>query len=139
MSTLFNNHDLTMDNPIVPLFQGYLKDYPNPIPDSEDDYSILCYIEEYENQGRLCARLRDKATNKKVVFWLSPRDKTAAKQKYELLEFLSDAKRMNRPDFYKKDGDESIVVQALLLSESDDTIELASYFAELFFSLRGGV
>ena len=49
MSTLFNNHDLTMDNSSVHLFQGYLNDYPNPIPDSEDDYSLSCYIEEYED------------------------------------------------------------------------------------------
>ena len=29
---------------------------------------ISCYIEEYSNQnGKLCARLRDKASNKKVV------------------------------------------------------------------------
>ena len=29
---------------------------------------ISCYIEEYSNQnGKLCARLRDKTSNKKVV------------------------------------------------------------------------
>ena len=138
MGKFFNNHDLTMDNPVVPLFQGFLGDYPNPIPDSDDDYSLSCYIEEYEDQGRLCARLRDKDTDKKVVFWISSNDSTALEQRNELLEFLSDTKRMNHPELYKKDGNESIIVQAILLSESEDTIELASYFAELFYSLRSG-
>lgn len=139
MGKFFNNHDLTMDNPIVSLFQGYLSDYPNSIPDSEDDYSLSCYIEEYEDKGKLCARLRDKDTNKKIIFWISPHDNTAVKQKNDWLEFLSDTKKMNHPELYKKDGNESIIVQALLLSESSDTIELASYFAELFYSLKSGI
>ena len=42
---------------------------------------------------------------------------------------------MNHPELYKKDGKESIIIQALFLSESNDTIELESYFAELFYSL----
>ena len=69
------------------------------------------------------------------MFWISPNDSTAIEQRNELLKFLSDTKKMNHPEFYKKDGKESIIIQALFLSESNDTIELASYFAELFYSL----
>jgi hypothetical protein len=100
-----------MDNPIVHLLHGYLSDYPKPIPDSDDYYSISCYIEEYKDQVRLCARLRDKDTNKKVVSWIISNDSTAVEQRNELLEFLSDTKRMNHPELYKKDGNESIIVQ----------------------------
>lgn len=137
MSALFNNHNLSTDNPIVSLFQTFLKDYPNPIPYTDDDYSVSCYIEEYENNGGLCARLRDKDTNKHIVLWTSPRDVAAIEQKKGLLEYLSEAKKMNRPELYKKDGTEYILIQAILLSETNDAIELASYFAELFYCLNG--
>ena len=48
---------------------------------------ISCYIEEYSNQnGKLCARLRDKASNKKVVLMGHNTDKN------HLLRFLTQAK-----------------------------------------------
>lgn len=131
MNYLFNNRDLTMD--VVLLFRTYLRDYPNQIPDDDDDYSVACYIEEYEDNGKLCARLRDKNTNKIIVFWTSPHDAAAIEQENGLHEFLSDTKKMNHAELYKKDGTEYILIQAVLLSETNDTIELASYFAELFY------
>ena len=137
MSALFNNHNLSMDDPIVTLFQTYLEDYPNPIPYTDDDYSVSCYIEEYEDNGTLCARLRDKDTNKLIVFWTSPRDAAVIEQKKGLLEFLTETKKMNHFELYKKGGAEYILIQAIFLSETNDTIELASYFAELFYSLNG--
>ena len=136
MSLLFNNHNLSMNDPIVSLFQTYLTDYPNSIPYTDDDYSVSCYIEEYENNGKLCARLRDKDTNKHVVFWTSPRDAKAIEQKKGLLDFLSETKNMNRSELYKEDGTEYILIQGVLLRETSDTIELASYFAELFYCLK---
>ena len=134
MNPYFNNHDLTMDNPVVALYREYLNDYPNQIPTTDEDYYIPCYIEEYEKDGKLCARLRDKAKNKKIVFWTSPFDSLAIEQKNGLLEFLSDTKRMNNAEFYKKDGTAEILVSAILLRETKNNIEVASYFAELFYS-----
>ena len=48
---------------------------------------ISCYIEEYSKQnGKLCARLRDKASNKKVVLSGHNTDRN------HLLRFLAQAK-----------------------------------------------
>lgn len=71
------------------------------------------------------------------MFWTSPRDAAVIEQKKGLLEFLSETKKMNHFELYKKGGAEYILIQAILLSETNDTIELASYFAELFYSLNG--
>lgn len=134
MNQYFNNHDLTFDNPLVSTFNSYLEDYPNPIPESDDDYSLSCYIEEYQTENGLAARLRDKSSDKKIVFWSSPNDANAIEQKRGLLMFLSDTKRMNNPEYFKKDGIAYILIQGILLKETEDTIELASYFAELFYA-----
>ncbi|MDE7234925.1 MAG: hypothetical protein K2N29_07730 [Ruminiclostridium sp.] len=132
MRSNFNNHNLT-DFTTISLYQSYLTDYPNPIPNDEGDYSVYCYIEEYKENGKLHTRLRDKYTNKEVVFWTSPKDALAVEQKNGLLEFLSETKKMNNTKFYKKDGADCIVVQAILLNETSDTIVISSYFAELFY------
>lgn len=134
MDRFFNNHDLTFDNPIVSAFNSYLADYPDLVPEGDDDYSLSCYIEEYQTENGIAARLRDKSSDKKIVFWTSPNDPNAIEQKRGLLMFLSDTKRMNNPDFLKKDGTAYILIKGFLLKETEDTIELASYFAELFYA-----
>ena len=61
---------------------------------------ISCYIEEYSNQnGKLCARLRDKTSNKKVVLMGHNTDKN------HLLRFLAQAKIHQdiMPTIYDKD------------------------------------
>ena len=134
MNQFFNNHDLTFDNPIVSAFNSYLMDYPTPFPESDDDYSLSCYIEEYPTPNGIAARLKDKSSGKKIEFWTSPNDPNAIEQKRGLLLFLSETKRMNNPDYFKKDGKAYILIQGILLKEKVDTIELASYFAELFYA-----
>lgn len=131
------DHDLRTDDSIISLYTAYLKDYPNELPDITDEYSVHCYIEEYEENGKSCARFRDKETNREIVFWTSPRDTAAIEQENDLLEFLSQTKKMNNREFYKKDGTDCILIQAILLSESSDTIEVASYFVELFYAHTG--
>ncbi len=133
MNKYFNRHDLTMNNPLVQEFQAYLKDYQEPMPKTDDDYAVSCYIEEYMKDGKLAARLRDKKSNKSIVLWTSPNDPNAIEHWKGLLEFMSDTKRMNKPDFFDRNGKSSIMVAALLLKETEDTILLSSYFAELFY------
>ena len=133
MGKYFNIEGLSMDSPLIELFQSYLEDYPDPIPDTDEDYSVNCYIEEYNNNGRLAARLRDKETNKKISFWASPNDIYAPEMKKELLIFMSDTKRMNKPDFFDRNGKSSIYIMARLLKETDDMILLSGYFAELLY------
>lgn len=62
---------------------------------------LNCYIQEYNNdKGNLCARLREKETDKKVTIIGENIDKT------HFLEFLSQAK-LNQsimPTIYKKMG-----------------------------------
>lgn len=137
MKPNFNDHDLRTDDSIISLYTAYLKDYPGELPDITDEYSVYCYIEEYEENGELCARFRDKETNREIVFWTSPRDASAIEQKNDLLEFLSETKKKNNSEFYKKDGTDCILIQAILLSESSDTIEVSNYFVELFYSRTG--
>ena len=111
MDRFFNIHDLTFDNPIVSVFNSYLADYPDLVPESDDDYSVSCYIEEYQTDNGIAARLRDKSSDKNIVFWTSPNDPNAIEQKRGLLMFLSDTKRMNNPDYFKKDGTSYILIR----------------------------
>lgn len=69
------------DNPIVSAFNSYLMDYPTPFPESDDDYSLSCYIEEYPTPNGIAARLKDKSSGKKIEFWTSPNDPNAIEQK----------------------------------------------------------
>lgn len=135
MFKYFNNHDLTEDDPMVPIFQSFIMNYPNLPEEDKDneDEDYYCYVEEYQNEKGLCARLRDKNTGKLIVFWTSPNDPNAIEQKRGLLQFLSEVKMTNDDEYFKKDGKKSILVQGIFLSENDTEIELASYLAELFY------
>ena len=82
----------------------------------------------------MCNNLLDCYIGKKIELWTSPNDPNAIEQKRGLLLFLSETKRMNNPDYFKKDGKAYILIQGILLKEKVDTIELASHFAELFYA-----
>lgn len=129
----FNNHNLDKNNILTKEYIRFVSSYPNKIGGVKE---FLCYIEEYKNEkGQLCARLKDKETNKKIVLWTSPLDVYAVEQKRGLLKFLSDTKKMNVLDLFKKDGKDYIVLQALFGEENDNEILVISYFAEFFYSL----
>lgn len=80
---------------------------------------IDCYIEEYKNeQGILCARLRDKVTNKKVAIIGFNADKD------HLLRFLSQAK-INlhmMPTIFEKNGKDIVAVRGNIVSEDEEEI-----------------
>ena len=76
---------------------------------------ISCYIEEYSNQnGKLCARLRDKTSNKKVVLMGHNTDKN------HLLRFLAQANIM--PTIYDKDGKDIVAVRGYIVSDVPEEI-----------------
>lgn len=80
---------------------------------------INCYIEEYNNEkGNLCARLREKETNKKVTMIGVNVDKT------HLIKFLSQAK-LNQsimPTIYEREGKDIIAVRGIIQSQNKDEI-----------------
>ena len=80
---------------------------------------ISCYIEEYSNQnGKLCARLRDKTSNKKVVLM------GHISVKYHLLWFLALAiiHLDIMPSIYDKDGKDIVAVRGYIVSDAPDEI-----------------
>lgn len=82
---------------------------------------IKCYIEEYIDQnGNICARLRDKETNKKVIVVSEKLIKN------HLLIFLSQA-RINKeimPTIYDRNGSDIVVVRGCFMSDTSDEIEI---------------
>ena len=80
---------------------------------------ISCYVEEYSNQnGKLCARLRDKASNKKVVLSGHNTDKN------HLLRFLAQAKMHQdiMPTIYDKEGVDIVAVRGYIVSDTPEEI-----------------
>ncbi|RXZ72795.1 hypothetical protein [Agromyces albus] len=70
--------------------------------------STKCYIEEYENErGQLSARLREKATGRKIDLGL-----TTAGGVQDFLRFLgaAGANKPLMPDVFSRDGDEDCIV-----------------------------
>ncbi len=81
-----------------------------------------CYIEEYQNNtGALCARLRDKASNKRIII------QGDEHQKAHLMRFLSSAKHHLEvmPTVFYRDGADSVAVRGLVKSEDADSIEIS--------------
>lgn len=81
-----------------------------------------CYIEEYTNDnGKLCARLREKKSNKKIVIegnffvWS------------HLLRFLSQAKKnlSIMPTVYDRDGTDIVAVRGIKQLEDADSINVS--------------
>lgn len=82
---------------------------------------ILCYIEEYKNQdGKLCARLKDKESNKKVILVGHNADKN------HLLTFLAQAKihRDMVPTIYDRYGEDIVAVRGYVMSVTPEEIEI---------------
>lgn len=79
---------------------------------------VECYIEEYITEKGLCARLRNKKTNKKVCFWGD------GFNWMHLLKFLSQAKINLKimPTVYDKNGKDMVMVRGIIIDESQDEI-----------------
>jgi len=84
--------------------------------------STRCYIDEYQDeQGRLSARLREKATGRKVDLGIT----ADPDQKRQLLQFLSTARRRmdEMPDVFTKEGPaDSVLVAGDLDFDAPDEI-----------------
>ena len=81
-----------------------------------------CYIEEYKNEsGSLCARLRDKASNKCVVI------QGDDAQKRHLLRFLSTAKKHIdvMPTIFQREGKDVVAVRGIIKNRVDDSLEVS--------------
>lgn len=78
-----------------------------------------CYIEEYESENGLAARIRDKKTNKKIVILV-----TSLEEKVYFLRFLSDAKlnKAMMPTVFDRDGKDVIAVYGTKQKENKNTI-----------------
>lgn len=78
-----------------------------------------CYIQEYNTEKGLSARLRDKKTNKKIVI-----ETMFIDGKYHLLQFLSAAKsNINiMPTIYNRDGIDVVEVRGIKEKEDNESI-----------------
>ena len=78
-----------------------------------------CYIEEYESENGLAARLRDKKTNKKISIQV-----TSLEGKMHFLRFLSAAKSNKdmMPTVFDRDGEDVIAVYGVKQKENKNTI-----------------
>ena len=82
---------------------------------------FACYIEEYNNEsGALCARLRDKASNKRIVILGNDQVKD------HFLRFLSAAKLHKdiMPTIFCRDGTDKVIVRGMIVSENSNSIEI---------------
>lgn len=80
---------------------------------------FCCYIEEYKNEhNKICARLRDKISNKKISMTGSHVNKN------HLLLFLSQAKLNQRimSTVYDREGADIVAVRGVMISEDNDHI-----------------
>lgn len=84
-----------------------------------DIMKLNCYVQEYRNeQGNVCARLRDKRSDKKVSIIGDNADKN------NLLRFLSQAKTNQHimPTVFDRYGTDIVAVRGTLFSEDDEEI-----------------
>ena len=79
---------------------------------------ISCYIEEYHDNGKLCVRLREKKSNKKVVL------SGANLSKSHFLRFLSQAKihKDIMPSVFDRNGTDIVSVRGFIVYDRDDEI-----------------
>lgn len=84
---------------------------------------VRCYIEEYVGVLGLCARLRDKVTNRRVVILPDCKDSCA---KDGFLRFLSEAKarQSDMPTIFDMDGDDLVLVKGCIVSDTADVLEV---------------
>lgn len=84
---------------------------------------IECYIEEYINDNfKLCARLRDKKTNKHVILEINN-----IMDKNKFLNFLSQAKIHQNimPTIFDKNGKDFVEVSGKIINNTSDFIEIS--------------
>ncbi len=82
---------------------------------------IACYIEEYRNdRGLLCARLRDKESNRRIIILGDDIIKA------HLLRFLSAAKKHLdiMPTVYDREGTDIVAVRGAIKNEDSESIEV---------------
>lgn len=82
-----------------------------------------CYIEEYYNEaGRLCARVRDKDSNKRIVILYN----NDIELKTHFLMFLSAAKNYTylMPTVYDRNGTDAVLIHGLVVNEDADSVEI---------------
>lgn len=79
---------------------------------------IECYLEEYKNsEGQLCARIKDRETDKTVVL-------SGDVNKQHFLRFLSAARicQDKIPTIWDKNGTDIVVVYGYIEAETDNEI-----------------
>ncbi len=78
-----------------------------------------CYIEEYESENGLAARLRDKKTNKKISIQV-----TSKEGKMHFMQFLGAAKANKEvmPTIFGRNGADIIAVYGIKQKENKNTI-----------------
>lgn len=85
----------------------------------KNSVKIACYVEEYKNpSGQLCARIRDKKTNKIVSL------SGVSLDKRHFLLFLSQAKvhKDIMPTIYNRDGSDIIAIRGYIEFETNNEI-----------------
>lgn len=90
---------------------------------TSDVVRIECYVQEYRRSDRdkLCARLRDKKTNKKVCICTDD-----PMMHGRLLAFLSQAKSKQAimPTIFDRDGTDVVAVRGVIVNETDEDIDV---------------
>lgn len=83
-----------------------------------------CYIEEFNTENGINARIRDKKTNKKVSLQIK-----SLKEKNEFLRFLSSAKENKEvmPTVFDRNGYDVVIVLGVKQKETVDCIFVDAY------------
>lgn len=85
---------------------------------------LACYVQEYSHPvtGGLCARLRDKVSDKKVSIVTSDLN-----VRNKFLAFLSQARiqKVIMPTVFDRDGTDIVAVRGLIVEETKDEISVA--------------
>ena len=114
------NND-SIGNTEIPFDDGLSDDDTLNNTEGDSVPKLACYIEEYRNdEGALCARLRDKESNKHVVVLGNDYIKQ------HMLQFMSAAKRHIdiMPTVYNREGTDIVAVRGLVIKEDNDVIEV---------------
>lgn len=97
-------------NEILSLAGGY---------DSGEVSQIICYIEEYKNsEGHLCARLRDKISDKIIVLEGKGADKSSLLRFLPLLKF----NQKEMMEIYDRNGKDIVFVKGIIVEEDNKRI-----------------
>ncbi|MCR5203407.1 MAG: hypothetical protein K6D02_10050 [Lachnospiraceae bacterium] len=92
------------------------------------------YVEKYNEQGTDLLRLRDKKTDKEVVFWTSKNDVNASTMNNKIKEFLLKIQSTNNREFFEREGKDYVIAKGLFGFEDNNTIEIIAYYSDLFIN-----